>query len=171
MTPLTKILRTFRQRGAQQQTRRRPLLLSIDGTVRRTDRHRRTLDLFIDFSPQTLQARLHYTRRRRSVHSVNERLLSATSINKVQINKRAHFNKQLVSPCSVHCAQPSYGIQHRAVLIIHLHLASKRSLWLRRSLLGGDEGSGELGLKINGLILRGPTNQQLAVPRSRGAAW
>jgi len=140
LTPLTKILRTFRQRGAQQQTRRRPLLLSIDGTVRRTDRHRRTLDLFIDFSPQTLQARLHYTRRRRSVHSVNERLLSATSINKVQINKRAHFNKQLVSPCSVHCAQPSYGIQHRAVLIICLYFSLQTIIVAQTLSAGGRRG-------------------------------
>jgi len=40
--------------GAQQQTRRTPLLLSNDGTDRRTDG--RTLDRFIDHAPHTVLA-------------------------------------------------------------------------------------------------------------------
>ena len=44
--------------GPQQQTRRRPLLVSIDGTGRRTDGRtdRRTLDRFIDYAPHTMRA-------------------------------------------------------------------------------------------------------------------
>jgi len=38
--------------NAQQQTRRQPLLLSIDGTDRRT--YGRTLDRFIDPAPRTI---------------------------------------------------------------------------------------------------------------------
>jgi len=40
-----------RYQGAQQQTRRPPLLLSIDGSDGRTDK--RTLDRFIDTAPHT----------------------------------------------------------------------------------------------------------------------